>query len=739
MTHADRSGGGPADAAERRSFFGRRRVLFLYPEVATASSFSVAGKHLGASYVRAHLEAHGVPSAQFVAQEPLALRELVDRIADEAPAVLGVTVYDCTYHTVKMLLRELKARRPELLVVLGGPTPTFSDRLVLDDLPEADLCVRGEGEEAALELLEAFRQGGDYSGVAGVTYRRRGGEVVRNPDRPLVRGEGHGREIDVLASPYLSGILTPADGRQAGILSSRGCAFRCVYCNFAAMSRWTVRFHSVERVLAELSYIASGAAPGERVTLTIQDDAFTLNKPRAKEICRRILEARLPLRVDCETRADAVDDELLELMQRAGFGDLHFGVESGSPRVLRAIKKAPASARPDPGFEAEKAFLGRVRRAVKKAGSLGLRPTVSIILGLPTETLEDGLESVRFVASLDPCRYYHNYLEVFAGTELFDTHADHGIGVAPVVDRSVSRVYRTRHAYDVATVPPVPGRSVFDGGCRGRELSARLCGDRALAPPPADGRHPSLVVFADAFPSAGDARWFVAHASTAATRLAVLSQRAEPDGAALVHELFMPVQSLYWLAQREPDGSAEALRRRACEDLSENLIPHRFEFHDVRHFGAPRAAAGPEPTQRVFQVVGEGGWPGLSRRVDALVAVARLAQAGLAPDAEPLDACRWSDAPCPAARLDRVVVDGGGNLFPCFTGCAVGSTREPLDAVRRRIARVGALARATRGCDRCPARDACSRCLFPHPLGVNGYCALQLARWRAGRPLARCA
>ena len=83
----------------------------------------------------------------------------------------------------------------------------------------------------------------------------------------------------------------------------------------SAMSRWTIRCHSVHRVLKELSYIAEHRPEDKNKSITIHDDAFTLNKKRAKEICRQIVNRNLSLQFDCETRADTVDRELLNLMR----------------------------------------------------------------------------------------------------------------------------------------------------------------------------------------------------------------------------------------------------------------------------------------------------------------------------------------------------------------------------------------------------------------------------------------
>jgi len=99
------------------------------------------------------------------------------------------------------------------------------------------------------------------------------------------------------------------------------------------MSRHRIRYHSIDRGIAELKTIQTALEakppdiPLHRV-VTIHDDAFTLNVPRAKEICRRIISEGINLQLSCLCRADNLDEELIELLQQAGFLEITFGLES---------------------------------------------------------------------------------------------------------------------------------------------------------------------------------------------------------------------------------------------------------------------------------------------------------------------------------------------------------------------------------------------------------------------------
>src|ERR1019366_1767849 len=230
----------------------------------------------------------------------------------------------------------------------------------------------------------------------GIAFRR-GEEVVCTQLPPLAGAIQPGVQgtLDSSPSPYLSGIL--ADG-QEGVLTGRGCTHHCQYCCFAALGRMRLRLHSIDRVVAELEYIAEHQKrTGEHFPVSIQDDAFTLLPPRAKALCQAIADRRLNLVLSCVTRADTVDEELIKLMREAGFGCIAFGLESAVPSVLRATGKVRPPDWPDHDFAPERHFVEEVRQSVVSAKKLGFNVGVSIILGLPTETAADGEATLDFI------------------------------------------------------------------------------------------------------------------------------------------------------------------------------------------------------------------------------------------------------------------------------------------------------------------------------------------------------
>ncbi len=422
-------------------------VLFVFPPApGNAGAFK---NHLGVAYLRAALARDGMATAQYVNPNPGTIDSVATDILRRKSPAVGFTVYDSNARLSLALAESIKQQKPETQIVFGGPTATFSALPLMERHAVIDACVMGEAEGTAAQILSRLLGGGSLDDAQpGVAFRR-DGEVVCTAMAPLVGASQPGVQctLDCTPSPYLSRILV--DG-QEGLLTGRGCTHHCQYCCFAALGRMSLRLHSIQRVVAELGCIAEHQSrTGESHPVPIFDDAFTLVPSRAKALCKALADRKLKLALSCITRADTVDEELMELMQIAGFISINFGLESAVPSVLRAIGKVRPPDWHDPDLAPEREFLERVRESVHLARKYGLRVGVSIILGLPTETPADGAETLRFVRELPVSSYTHNSLWVYAGTPLWTTHKRYGIGCA--LDR-VGLPYTTGYSYDVNTL-----------------------------------------------------------------------------------------------------------------------------------------------------------------------------------------------------------------------------------------------------------------------------------------------
>jgi len=380
------------------------------------------------------------------------------------------------------MIRTVRDTVPEAVVVIGGPSGTFSPEETLE-LTRADVCVRGAGEGTIVEL------------VAGIVGTERGRchlvELLGDVPNLVIRGEdgfSHTRAgnlssfpgdrfscLDDIPSPYQAGQIATAD---VGLLTARGCNQHCTYCSFATISGRRVHFHSVERVLEDVAALRAlfVGARHRLPSVRVNDDAFTLAPERARAICEGIIRRGLEMPLEAMTRADRVDLDLLRLMKRAGFHRVSFGLESAVPRVLRTVGKVQAPAtRADPGYEAEEAYLETFRTAVRLSREAGLTPGVSVIGGLPGESRDDLQTTLAFVDSLGLPAYRHNLLQLFPGTPAYRERARYGLDAGR---DPATGVWRTRHAYEARAVRHLRNSTWhLERSARAHLLANALCGN----------------------------------------------------------------------------------------------------------------------------------------------------------------------------------------------------------------------------------------------------------------------
>jgi radical SAM superfamily enzyme YgiQ (UPF0313 family) len=215
-------------------------------------------------------------------------------------------------------------------VVLGGPHPTF---LPEEALNHADYVFRGEADLTVAPFVEALETGGALDAIPGISFLR-DGEIVHNPDAPLVQ------DLDALPFPDLdlaAGEVGAnfSSNRIIPMQTSRGCPYDCAFCSVTGMFGRKYRFRSTASVMAELR---RHDLAGNHVFF--YDDNFTASPRRTKELLRAMIKAHITPSWSTQVHTDcARDEELLELMQRSGCDTLYIGLESINPATLEAYNK----------------------------------------------------------------------------------------------------------------------------------------------------------------------------------------------------------------------------------------------------------------------------------------------------------------------------------------------------------------------------------------------------------------
>jgi len=356
---------------------------------------------LGLAYVAGALQAAGRKMAilDAVAECPegmtryykgylvgLTLEEVAARIPPDA-SIVGITViFTHEWPGIVHLVDLIKQRRPELTVILGGEHISAMPEFCLAT-SKADILVLGEGEETIVELAEALDTGRPLNEIDGLAFRDHA-QIVVNKRRKRMA------EVDNLAPPAweMFDLKTYHDHRYVGgiysesltipVLATRGCPFQCTYCS--APNMWTPRWDPRDpiKVVDEIEgYMRKyGAA-----NFPFQDLTAIIQKEWIVTFCEEVLRRNLKFiwQFPTGTRAEAVDNEVAELLFKTGMINMAYAPESGSETTRKLIKK---KMRTDSFFES-------LRAAVKAK----LNVMAFMVVGFPHDTREHIMENMEFI------------------------------------------------------------------------------------------------------------------------------------------------------------------------------------------------------------------------------------------------------------------------------------------------------------------------------------------------------
>lgn len=331
--------------------------------------------------------------------------QLKKRLILSKPNVVGVMMLTPMYFRAQEVVRLTRQVLPDSTIIVGGPHVTIFPSETMKENPEIDYAVVGEGEITIVELLSAIDRNKNVKDVKGIVYRLNR-KVEMTSMRPFIQN------IDEIPLPARE--LLPMEKYKPAptyyrelpshiILTSRGCPFHCTYCS--KIFGKTYRFHSIKRIMEEVNLLISKYKAKE---IIFRDDTFTINPNHVKELCNEMINAGLnkKIRWTCMTRVNLVTPEMLKLMKRAGCWSIHYGVESGSQRLLDLIEKGIT--------------LEQVKTAVKWTKEAGIEVKAFFMLGLPSETYEESLKTIEFTKFLDPDWIQVTLTTPYPGTKLFD-------------------------------------------------------------------------------------------------------------------------------------------------------------------------------------------------------------------------------------------------------------------------------------------------------------------------------
>lgn len=712
-------------------------LVFIYPPSSWLSGVNSSPQFngcLGAAYCISYLAQNGYTAEPFLTTEPANVSKCVKQILAKKPKLVGFTVYNNNYCSSQLIARALKKRTPHMIILFGGPTPSVQAKTILKENDFVDICVRHEGEETCLELISLLenknfdwqKASASLEKIKGINYRV--DNIIReNPGRDilLVNRKVH-NFLDKYPSPYLNGLL---DSPGLGIITARGCNQHCTYCNCAVISKRIIATHSTDRVIEELDYISKKIVNTDGDPVAIFDDAFTLLPGRALEICNKIIENKIKLPLSCTTRCDKVNEELLEKMKEAGFKTISFSLESAVPRLLRIIGKVrPPGTNIDPHYEKEKEFIEKFKKYTTYTKKIGIETvSASIMIGLPTETQEEGQQTVDMIRSLGGSldNYAHNIFHVFPGTPIFSNFEAFGLKLGK---RSNLVYYNTIHTYDTNRIKPAPRSiteesAIIEDRMSMKSLALSIPGNTAA------GFFIKVTLWADII-SKELIFWLQEILAVDAILIQVYSNldialQHDEDNRdnlrqyitpTLCHHVFYqnskkngtltftPFRMFTWGQQLGFEikllntktgllcpGSEIDLSQSICFDREKEDVLHFFHF--MVNLAEKENAAEDLFNGPVFPYIST--------------------------------LCRWGQKIPNCRSLNTVIVDSHNNVKTCWNGKTIGKVGMAFNELEKNLQDLHRAIENKRDCQNCPRQAQCTRCIFPAPLTEGEYCDLK--------------
>jgi len=363
---------------------------------------------LGILYIASSLRQKGHEvSVLDMKVEEMAPEKAIERIKAYDPDAVGISAmtYEAAcMHELAALVRKYK---PDMPVIVGGAHPANSVERTLKDPNIDNVCI-GEGEVTMPDYLETLSDGGDWTQVKGLAGRRNGG-VHYTEARPFIE------DIDTIPHPAWD--LIPVEKYyyipRGGIIfkyrefmtlfSSRSCPYRCIYCHNNLGKKWRPR--KPELVVDEIETLYNNYGIRE---FEFMDDMFNLDLERVQKICRGILERKMKISMTFPNglRADRMDLETVRWLKKAGMYRTMYAIESASPRMQTFMKKYVK--------------LEKAREIIKQTADMGVMTHGAFMLGFPTETHDEMMQTLRFAwsSAFHTAAFYR--VLPFRGSELHD-------------------------------------------------------------------------------------------------------------------------------------------------------------------------------------------------------------------------------------------------------------------------------------------------------------------------------
>lgn len=706
-----------------------RDLLMVFPSGGDLY-FTNFKHHLGSAYIIAYLREHRFTAEQFISDESYNVKECVKKIAKYNPKIVGFTVYETNFMQCALLSNGIKAFNSDIIIIFGGPTPSVQSKEILESIRSVDICVRREGEETLLELLTNITKSNfnlnqvDLDKIKGITFRREKNIIITPERNALLSNKSINNFLDKYPSPYLSKVIPISKAFPMGIITARGCNQNCTYCNCAVISKKNIFFHSIERVIEELVYI--NESKKFIVPVPINDDSFTILPIRATKICEAIIENDIKIPLICTTRCDKITEDLLDLMKQAGFVSIGFSLESAVPRILKTIGKvSPPELKEAQNFEKEIGFIQKLKYMTSYAKKIGFdKVFVSIMVGLPGESIEDAKKTIDFINKLDIDFYTHNIFHIFKGTPIYQNYEDYGYKIKPMGEKNKILI-KNSFPFDVYKIKLAP-------------KCARIQNDEVID-------YDVLKILSLSTKRTKKKPFFdniIINSNTLKPSIVKWIQKNQAINGAIIHiysDIFKYLKfheknEITLFNEFSPTSFYESY---FWDNSTDTLIlkAGRMALYN-EEFGLPIKS---KDTHLVFEDYEKG-----ANNMQYLISIDRapidtkalynilikiskkenmynyFLNSNPLPQFQQL--CRWTKNQANCQTLETAIIENDDSIRICWFSDSIGKVGISISDIIQKLESLNKEREVKRTCNLCQEKESCVKCLFPYPLPSEKYC-----------------
>ena len=384
---------------------------------------------LGLLYISAYLNQNKVENHLFDSTF-YNLEKQLEFIKEKQPKAIAIYTNLMTKVNVIALVKTLK-KNPEYgfpKIILGGPDITYNCKNYLQT--GVDFLIIGEGEETTLELYQAIKNKTDYASISGIAYLK---------DKTVVKTAARIKMKDLSELPLPNRAAIPVEkyletwkkhhGKSSMTISTqRGCPYTCKWCSTAVYGQ-SYRRRPPEMVAAELRMLKDTYNPD---SIWFVDDVFSVSHKWIKAFHSEVLKQEAIIPFECITRAERLNDEVLQLLKEAGCFRIWIGAESGSQKIIDAMDR--------------RVDVNVVKEAIQKTNALGIETGTFIMVGYPGENIEDIHETVRYLKAANPTHFTITVAYPIKGTSLY-TEIEDEITIQPNWETSTDREIDFKRTY----------------------------------------------------------------------------------------------------------------------------------------------------------------------------------------------------------------------------------------------------------------------------------------------------